>query len=175
MTNQWLEAIAPEMIDVLFQDLLVEASEEEHVSILFNALQNFLTLAWGGGAAGKAEAQRDGVVGAVAIVCFLRDHLKKGKRSPANGVLRRFYNAAHRQIINAHRDGTWEHFHEVKSQIAKVVQRPYSRSFFMNCTSETNIGKAELVRFLLSSEVRGGLFSLDASVRVLANTPPSVA
>jgi flagellin-specific chaperone FliS len=175
MSNQWIDAITPEIVDVLFEDLLTEASNEEHVSILFNALQNFLDMAWGGGASGKPEMQSDGVLGAVAIICFLREHLRKDSPNLANGVLRRFYNAAHRQIITAHRDDAFEQFREIKASIGKVIQRPYSRGFFQHCMHETYIEKLELVRFLLSRDVRGGLFAVDQSIRILGNSPSEIS
>ncbi len=175
MTYQWIDAITPEVVDVLFEDLLVEASGEEHVSILFNALQNFLDMAWGGGASGKPEMQSDGVVGAVAIISFLREHLRKDSPNLANGVLRRFYNAAHRQIITAHRDHAFEQFREIKASISKVIQRPYSRGFFQHCMQETHMEKVELVRFLLSRDVRGGLFAVDQSIRILGNSPSEIS
>ena len=175
MSNQWIDAITPEIVDVLFEDLLTEASNEEHVSILFNALQNFLDTAWGGGASGKREVQNDGVLGAIAIICFLREHLRKASPNLANGVLRRFYNAAHRQIITAHRDDAFDQFREIKASISKVIQRPYSRGFFQHCMHETHIEKVELVRFLLSRDVRGGLFAVDQSIRILGNSPSEIS
>ena len=175
MTYQWIDNITPEVVDVLFEDLLTEASGEEHVSILFNALQNFLDMAWSGGVSGKREMQSEGVVGAVAILCFLRDHLRKDSLNLANGVLRRFYNAAHRQIITAHRDDAVEQFREIKASISKVIQRPYSRGFFQHCMHETHMEKLELVRFLLSSDVRGGLFAIDQSIRILGNSPSEIS
>ena len=175
MTYQWIDAITPEVVDVLFEDLLTEASGEEHVSILFNALQNFLDMAWGGGVSGKSEMQSEGVIGAIAIISFLREHLRRDSPNLANGVLRRFYNAAHRQIITAHRDEAFEQFREIKASISKVIQRPYSRGFFQHCMHETHMEKLELVRFLLSAEVRGGLFAIDQSIRVLRDSPSEIS
>jgi hypothetical protein len=175
MTYQWIDAITPEIVDVLFEDLLTEASGEEHVSILFNALQNFLDMAWGGGVSGKQDMEMDGVLGAVAILSFLREHLRKDSPNLANGVLRRFYNAAHRQIITAHRDEAYDQFSEIKKSIGKVIQRPYSRGFFQHCMHETDLEKLELVRFLLSNEVRGGLFAIDQSIRILGETPSEIS
>ena len=161
MTNQWFDAIAPEMIEDLFEDLLVEASEEEHASILFNLLQNCLGLATRGAQTGQGVLQRDGVVGAVAILSFLREHLRNDSSDPANGVLRRFYSAAHRQIIKAHRDAAVGRFREISASIAKVIQKPYSTCFYHNCMRESSITKLDLKRLIRSPDVSQAICRLD--------------
>ena len=42
MMNEWFEAITPDVMADLFEDLLAEASEEENISILFNMFLNRL-------------------------------------------------------------------------------------------------------------------------------------
>ena len=66
MVGKWFEAIAPEVVDDLFGDMLAEASEEENISILFNILQNCLGMAARGCESGHGVMQQNGVVGAVA-------------------------------------------------------------------------------------------------------------
>ena len=174
MVSKWFEAIAPEVVDDLFGDMLAEASEEENISILFNILQNCLGMAARGCESGHGVMQTNGVVGAVAILCFLREHLRQDSDAPANGVLRRFYNAAHRKLLRAHRDDQAALFHDLRASIAKVIQKPYSRMFFLNCTQETAMSKVELTRFILSSEVRGAIFRLDRSMRIFAGEKPGI-
>jgi hypothetical protein len=123
---------------------------------------------------GHGVMQQNGVVGAVAILCFLRDHLRQDSAAPANGVLRRFYNAAHRKLLRAHRDDQTALFLDLRASIAKVIQKPYSRMFFLNCTQETVMSKVELTRFILCAEVRGAIFRLDHSMRVFAGENPGI-
>ena len=65
-------------------------------------------------------------------------------------------------------------FHELRASIAKVIQKPYSRMFFLNCTQETLMSKVELTRFILCAEVRGAIFRLDHSVRIFAGEKPGI-
>ena len=168
MVSKWFETIAPEVVDDLLEDMLAEASEEENMSILFNILQNFLRMAARGCEAGHGVMQTNGVVGAVAILCFLREHLRLDHTSPANGVLRRFYNAAHRKLLKAHRDEQVILFHELRASIAKLTRKPYSRMFLLNCMEETTMSKQELTRFILCDEVRNAIFRRDHSMRMFS-------
>ncbi len=168
MVSKWFEAIAPEVVDDLLEDMLAEASDEESMSILFNILQNCLRMAARGCEGGHGVMQKNGVVGAVAILCFLREHLRQDHTSPANGVLRRFYNSAHRKLLKAHRDEQASLFHELRASVAKLTQKPYARIFFLNCMEETAMSKAQLTRFILSPEVRNAIFRRDHSVRMFA-------
>jgi hypothetical protein len=168
MTRQWIEAVAPEMIEGLFEDLLAEASEEEQASILFNLLQSCLSLATRGAETGQSDLQRDGVAGAVAIVCFLREHLRRDSVDVANGVLRRFYNAVHRQIIKAHRDEAVARFREIRISIAKVIQKPYSTSFYYNCMQESVMSKLDLKRLIRSPELSQAICRLDHTMHLFS-------
>lgn len=168
MMSEWFDAITPDVMADLFEDLLAEASEEENISILFNMLQKCLGIAAHGGETDQRALQKHGVVGAVAILCFLREHLRRDSGALANGVLRRFYNAAHRKLITAHRDNEAALFHELRASIAKLIQKPYSRMFFLNCINETSMSTAELKSFILSEEVRCAIFRLDPSDQIFA-------
>jgi len=141
-------------LDSIFEDLVCEASEEELLSILFGVLQSFLDTAWGAAAAGDDIGRTHAVHGALDVIAFLRERLHKDSPRPANGVMRRFYNAVHRQIIDSCRDESAEGLRGVRLSIAKVVEPPYSRSFFRNCAQETRMVRAELVRFLCSPGMR---------------------
>ena len=168
MKNEWFEAITPDVMADLFEDLLAEASEEENISILFNMLQKCLGVAAHGCETGQGALQKHGVVGAVAILSFLREHLRRDCGALANGVLRRFYNAAHRKLIAANRDNEAGLFHELRASIARLIQRPYSHMFFLNCINETLMSTAELKSFILSDEVRCAIFRLDPSEQMFA-------
>jgi flagellin-specific chaperone FliS len=168
MISEWFEAITPDVMADLFEDLLAEASEEENISILFNMLQKCLGIAGHGCETGQSALQKHGVVGAVAILCFLRDHLRRDSGALANGVLRRFYNAAHRKLIAAHRDDEAALFHELRGSIAKLIEKPYSRMFFLNCINETSMSTAELKSFVLSDEVRCAIFRQDHAAQIFA-------
>ena len=161
MTRQWLKALAPDVTEGLLEELVAEASDEERVSILFNLLQNCLALAARGAETGQGILQRDGVIGAVTILSFLRDHLRQDIGNAANGVLRRFYKAAHRQIIKAHRDEAAIRFHEIRASVFKVIQKPYSSSFFYNCMQETAMNRAAMLDLLLSVEIRHCICRVD--------------
>lgn len=169
MTMQWLKAMTPDVIEGLLEDLVAEAGEEERIAILFNLLQNGLSRAARGAETGHSIMQREGVVGAVAILCFLRDHLRKDSSEVANGVLRRFYNSAHRQIISAHRNEAMPRFEEIHASISRVIQKPYSSSFFYNCLQETAFSKAQMLDLLLSREVRHCLCRIDQSMFTISN------
>jgi hypothetical protein len=175
MTRQWFKAMAPDVIGGLLDELIAEAGEEERISILFNLLQNCIGMAAHGAQTGQSILQRDGVIGAVSILSFLRDHLRKDSANPANGVLRRFYQAAHRQIIKAHRDAAVTRFHEIRNSIAKVIQKPYSSSFFYNCMQETRMNRAEMLNLMLSFEVRHSICRIDHSMRMFADDEESSA
>ena len=175
MTKQWFEAMAPDVIAGLLEELIAEASEEERISILFNLLQTCIGTATRGAETGQELVQRDGVIGAVAILCFLREHLRPDSVSPANGVLRRFYQAAHRQIIRAHRDSAVTRFHDIRTSIAKVIHKPYSSSFFYNCLQETRMTKAEMLNLMLSFEVRHSICRIAPSLRMFADDEESGA
>ena len=168
MISEWFEAINPDVMADLFEDLLSEASEEENISILFNMLQNCLRIAARGCETGQSLMQRQGAVGAVAILCFLREHLRQDSGAHANGVLRRFFNAAHRKLLVAHRDNQAALLQELRASIAKLLRKPYSRMFFLNCINETSISTAELKSFILSEEVRCAIFRLDPSEPLFA-------
>jgi len=168
MISEWFEAITPDVMADLFEDLLAEASEEENISILFNMLQNCLRMAARGCETGQSPMQRQGVVGAVAILCFLREHLRRDSGAHANGVLRRFFNAAHRKLLVAHRDNQAALLQELRASIAKLLRKPYSRMFFLNCMNETSISTAQLKSFILSDEVRCAIFRLDPSEKIFA-------
>jgi hypothetical protein len=161
------------MVEELFEELINQASEEEHVAMLFNLLQNCLSTAARGAETGQGVLQRNGVVGAVAILTFLREHLRAESLDPANGVFRRFYNAANRQIIKAHQNEAITRFRDIRTSIAQVIQKPYSSSFFHNCMQETVMDKAELMRLLLTPEIRQLLCHVDHSLRVFAGWPES--
>ena len=175
MTRQWFEAMAPDVIAGLLEELIAESSEEERISILLNLLQNCIGKAAHGAETGQDVMQRDGVIGAVAILCFLREHLRSDSVNPANGVLRRFYQAAHRQIIRAHRDAAVTRFQEIRTSIAKVIQKPYSSSFFYNCMQETRMTKGEMLNLMLSFEVRHSICRLDQSMQLFADGEDSSA
>lgn len=175
MTRQWFKAMAPDVIEGLLEELIAEAGEEERISILFNLLQNCIGMAAHGAQTGQGVLQRDGVIGAVSILCFLCDHLRRDSSNPANGVLRRFYQAAHRQIIKAHRDVAVTRFHEIHTSISKVIQKPYSSSFFYNCMQETRLTKAEMLKLMLSFEVRHSISRMDHSMRIFADDEESSA
>jgi flagellin-specific chaperone FliS len=130
MTRQWFQSTKSDVVEELFEELIDQSSEEEHVAMLFNLLQNCLSMAARGAETGQGILQREGVVGAVAILTFLREHLRAEGSDPANGVFRRFYNAAHRQIIKAHQKEAITRFRDIGASIAKVIQKPYSSSFF---------------------------------------------
>jgi flagellin-specific chaperone FliS len=164
MSKQWLKAMAPDVIEGLLEDLVADAGEEELIAILFNLLQNALAMAGRGAETGRSIMQREGVIGAVAILSFLRDHLRDDTGNLANGVLRRFYNAAHRQIIRAHRDEAVIRFREIRQSISRVIQKPYSSSFFYNCMEETEMSRAEMLDLLLSCEVRQCICRIDQSI-----------
>jgi len=168
MTEQWFQTTDPEVIERLFVDLIAEASEEEHVSILFNLLQSCLDMAARGAETGQGILQRNGVIGAVTILSFLRHHLRANSRNPANGVLRRFYNAAHRQIVTAHRDNVGAHLRDVRTSIAKVIQKPYSTSFFHNCLQETSWTRKDLLRLILCAQVRACICRVDSPILMFA-------
>jgi flagellin-specific chaperone FliS len=168
MKNEWFEAITPEVMADLFEDLLAEASEEENISILFNMLQKCLGVAAHGCETGQGALQKHGVVGAVAILCFLREHLRRDSGAHANGVLRRFFNAAHRKLLVAHRDNQAVLLQELRASIAKLLRKPYSRMFFLNCINETSMSSVELKSLILSDEVRCAIFRLDPSEQMFA-------
>jgi len=175
MTMQWFKATDPDVVEGLFEELIAEAGEEERISILFNLLQNCIGMAAHGAETGQDILRRDGVIGAVSILCFLSDHLRRDVDNEANGVLRRFYQAAHRQIIKAHRDVTVTRFHELRASIAKVIQKPYSSSFFFNCMQETNMTMGEMLKLMLSHEVRFSICHIDHSMPFLAEDAGSSA
>ena len=175
MNRQWFEAMAPDVIAGLLEELIAEASEEERISILFNLLQNCIGTAAHGAETGQSVMQRDGVIGAVSILSFLREHLRTDSANQANGVLRRFYQAAHRQIIRAHRDVAVTRFHELRTSIAKVIQKPYSSSFFHNCMQETRMNKGEMLNLMLSFEGRHSICRIENSVRMFADGEESGA
>lgn len=164
MSRQWLKAMAPDVIEGLLEELVADAGEEERVAILFNLLQTCLTMAARGAEIGHGVMQRDGVLGAVAILSFLRDHLRPDSDSVANGVLRRFYNAAHRQIISAHRDDAMPRFQQILASIAKIIQKPYSSSFFYNCLQETVMSRSQVRGLLLSDAVRQCVCRIDQDI-----------
>ena len=166
MTKQWLKAIDPDVIEGLIVDLVADAGEEERIAILFNLLQNCLSMAANGAETGQGIMQRDCVVGGISILSFLRGHLRVESPNVANGVLRRFYNAAHRQIITAHRDEAAVRFEEIRLSIAKVIQKPYSSSFFYNCMQETAISKKQMLDLLLSGDIRRCIWRIDQSTFV---------
>ena len=153
-TQFGFDGLERETLDSIFEDHVCEASEEELLSILFGVLQSFLDSAWSSAVAGDELGRKHAVYGALDVIAFLRERLHKGSQRPANGVLRRFYNAVHRQIIDSCRDDSAEGFRGVRQSIAKVVEPPYSQSFFRNCAQETRIVRAELVRFLCSPGMR---------------------
>ena len=168
MSMQWLKPVAPDVIKGLLEDLVADSGEEERVAILFNLLQNCLSLAARSAVNGQGVMQREGVVGAVSILSFLRDHLRANSANVANGVLRRFYNAAHRQIITAHRDDAALRFDEIRASISKVIQKPYSSSFFYNCLQETTMSKEEMLELLLSAAVRTCIGRIDQPMFILS-------
>ena len=171
MSKQWLKAMPSDVIEGLLEDLVADAGEEELIAILFNLLQNALGLAARGAETGRSIMQRDGVIGCVAILAFLREHLRSDAGNPANGVLRRFYNAAQRQIITAHRDDAVIRFQEIRTSISRVIQKPYSSSFFYNCMEETEMSKPEMLDLLVSREVRQCISRIDQSIFVFSNDP----
>jgi flagellin-specific chaperone FliS len=171
MTTQWFQTTTPDLIEALFEELIDQSSEEEHVAMLFNLLQNCLNLAARGAETDQADLQKDGVVGAVAILSFLREHLRTESRDPANGVFRRFYNAAHRQILKAHQQEDVARLRDIRASIAKVIQKPYSSSFFHNCMQETVMNRGSLLRLLMTPEVRQLLCRIDDSERIFAGEP----
>lgn len=169
MSRQWLKAMAPDVIEGLLEELVADAGEEERIAILFNFLQASLSMAAHGARIGQGVTQREGVIGAVTILSFLREHLRADSSNVANGVLRRFYNAAQRQIIAAHRDDAMTRFEEIRSSIAKVIQKPYSSSFFYNCMQETVMSRAQMLDLLLSDAVRPCVSRIDQSMFVASN------
>jgi flagellin-specific chaperone FliS len=160
------EAIERSTLDSIFEDLVCEASEEELLSILFGVLQSFLDSAWSAASENDEIGRRHSVYGALDVIAFLRELLHKDGARPANGVLRRFYNAMHRQIIDSCRDGSGEGFRGVRRSIAKVVEPPYSRSFFQNCAQETRMIRSELVRFLCSPGMRRAISPARGQFRI---------
>lgn len=169
MTIQWFQSTTPDVMEELLKELIDQSSDEEHVSMLFNLLQNSLAMAARGAETGQGVLQRDGVVGAVAILSFLREHLRDQSNDPANGVFRRFYNCAHRQIIKAHQLEAVTQFRSIRTSISKVIQMPYSSSFFHNCMQQTVMTKAELVRLLLTPELRKSLCLIEENLRIFTS------
>ena len=173
MSSQWLKSFAPDETAGLLEELVAESDGEERIAILFNLLQNSLVMAARGAKMGHGVLQRDAVVCAVSIISFLRSRLRSDSASIANGVLRRFYNSAHRQIIKAHRDEAAVRFEEIRTSVSKVIQKPYSSSFFYNCMQETSISPVQMLDLLLSSEVRQSICRIDASMFAFSNETDS--
>jgi len=166
MTNRWIDELSVTAREAIYEDIVFEANLDEHLAILFGVLQNFLEKAWLGGVSGNTQMEKSAVLGAIEVIGFLRSHLNPVSDHAANGVLRRFYNGAHRQIITAHRDGNFAELRVVLAQIKKLVELPYSKGFFQNCRRETAIDRKELVRFLFSAQVRDALPCLDHPIKL---------
>ena len=122
MTNRWIDELSVTALEAIYEDIVFEANLDEHLAILFGVLQNFLEKAWLGGVSGNAQMEKSAVLGAIEVIGFLRSHLNPVSDHAANGVLRRFYNGAHRQIITAHRDGNFAELRVVRAQIKKLVE-----------------------------------------------------
>ena len=66
-----------------------------------------------------------------------------------------------------------DRFEEIRASVSKVIQKPYSSSFFYNCMQETSISPTQMLDLLLSSEVRQCICRIDASMFAFSNETDS--
>ena len=115
--------------------------------MLFGCLVSSVRTAALRGAAGAPEA-RESLGQALDVITFLRAHLRKTGFTPFGVALRRFYNRAHRGMIDAFRDNRPRDLLLLEASLLKLIQPPLSELFFMATARDTEVSEAELADFL---------------------------
>ena len=131
----------------LLQEIIADSSAEERIMMLFGCLVSSVRTAALRGAAGAPEA-RESLGQALDVITFLRAHLRKQGFTPFGVALRRFYNRAHRGMIDAFRDNRPRDLLLLEASLLKLTQPPLSELFFMAAARDTEVSEPELVEFL---------------------------
>ncbi len=131
----------------LLQEIIADSSEEERIMMLFGCLVSSVRMAALRGATGAPEA-RESLGQALDVITFLRAHLRQQGYTPFGVALRRFYNRAHRGMIDAFRDNRPRDLLLLEASLLKLIQPPLSELFFMAAARDTKVDEAELADFL---------------------------
>lgn len=134
MDALWQEPDFPEQ-QILFRDVVTEADTAERVLMLFGLLRNHLRELSRDSLEPTQVKPRLGRV--IAGLNFLRESLAQKPADPFHSAFRRFYNHLHRQIIDAHRDGSKVGFAAAARSIEILISQAHAGAFIGHCLEQS--------------------------------------
>ena len=129
------------MLHIVLDSILRDTPETEQLDLLFSVFVDILD---------PDRIDKNRLDHALQLVDFLRTRLRAGHASQFNLAFRKFYNALHRLIIDANRDGSTAKLIEARRAILKLTGPDYGFEFLRNCLDESFFTRDELSEYILT-------------------------